>query len=130
MFTPVITTAITRLLKSSPNYLTISVLLIHIKQTGIAFFGGPSVGFLLNSVFKRDVVQVNDYQDYYAVDVFAVFGMEYFLPVSPGKAHSARRLVTGLASAALTAWKLTVMNVMLNAPRPAEIKIHQLIPVR
>jgi len=45
MFTPVITTAITRLLKSSPNYLTISVLLIHIKQTGIAFLADPPLDF-------------------------------------------------------------------------------------
>ena len=79
---------------TSLNYLTISILpKIHIKQTGIAFFGGPSVGFLLNSVFKRDGVQVSDYQEYNSVDVFAVLGMEYFSPVGLG---ISLRLVPGL----------------------------------
>jgi hypothetical protein len=79
---------------TSLNYLTLSVLpKIHIKHTGIAFFGGPSVGFLLNSVFKRDGVEVTDYQEYHSVEVFAVLGMEYFSPVGLG---ISLRLVPGL----------------------------------
>ena len=37
-------------------------------------------------------------------------------------AYSVRRLFTGLAIAALIAWKLTVISVMASAPTPETIK--------
>ena len=48
----------------------------------------------------------------------------YFKPY-----HSVRKLLTGLANAAFIAWKLTVINVITNAPRPDIIKIQNEIVV-
>jgi hypothetical protein len=44
--------------------------------------------------------------------------------------YSVRRLFTGLAIAALIAWKLTVINAISNAARPAAINIHHEILIR
>jgi hypothetical protein len=43
------------------------------------------------------------------------------------EAHSERRLVTGLAMAALIAWKLTVIRAMVRISKPASVNTHQLI---
>ena len=44
--------------------------------------------------------------------------------------YSVLKLLTGLAIAALIAWKLTVNKVISNAPPIATAKIHQLISAR
>jgi hypothetical protein len=41
--------------------------------------------------------------------------------------YSDLRLLTGFISAALMAWKLTVINVMAIAPVPDNANIHQVI---
>ena len=43
--------------------------------------------------------------------------------------YSERRLFTGLAKAALIAWKLTVINAIIRAAIPATTNIHQLIEI-
>lgn len=40
------------------------------------------------------------------------------------RSHSVLKLFTGLAIAAFIAWKLTVSNVIANAPNPDTINIH------
>ena len=45
------------------------------------------------------------------------------------ESHSERKLFTGLAIAALIAWKLTVKKAISKAETPAAAKIHQLIGV-
>jgi hypothetical protein len=45
-------------------------------------------------------------------------------------AYSERKLFTGLATAALTLWKLTVSRVMIKALLPAAPNTHQVICVR
>ena len=45
------------------------------------------------------------------------------------KIHSVLNDLTGFATAAFIAWKLTVNKVMINAPEPAAAKIHQDISV-
>src|SRR5450755_4268449 len=67
------------------NYLTLSILpKIHIKQSGIAFFGGPALGFKLNSVVSGNGNSVSNSDSYTSMDVFGVIGMEYFSPVGLG----------------------------------------------
>ena len=49
---------------------------------------------------------------------------------TPEVDHSVRKLFTGLAMAALIAWKLTVINAINVVDEPAKIKIHQLRSTR
>ena len=44
--------------------------------------------------------------------------------------YSVLKLFTGLANAALIAWKLTVANAIITASKPATANTHQLILVR
>ena len=44
--------------------------------------------------------------------------------------YSTFKFFTGFARAALIAWKLTVINAMRIAPKPANINIHKLISMR
>jgi hypothetical protein len=54
-----------------------------------------------------------------------------FLKLSLGAvAHSERRLFTGFANAALTAWKLMVINAIIMAASPPAANNHQLILMR
>ena len=46
------------------------------------------------------------------------------------QAHSVRRLFTGFAIAARTAWKLSVINATTSISKAAAPKIHQLMAVR
>jgi hypothetical protein len=44
--------------------------------------------------------------------------------------YSTFSVLTGLAIAALMAWKLTVISAIKTAPRPARTKAHQLMSTR
>jgi hypothetical protein len=68
------------------NYLTFSVLpKIKIRESGVAFFGGPTLAFLLNSKASDGQGNSGSTSDFYSsMDVFGVLGVEYFTPVGLG----------------------------------------------
>ena len=51
-------------------------------------------------------------------------------PAEAEALYSERRLLTGFATAAFIAWKLTVTNAIIIAANPPVIKSHQLISMR
>jgi hypothetical protein len=61
-----------------------------------------------------------------------LYHMNYkdLLPPGPSSCHSDRKLLTGFLIAALMAWKLTVIMVMIKAPAPVAMNTHQGISVR
>jgi hypothetical protein len=99
------------------NYLTVSVLpKFKVKGTGLSFIFGPSLGLLLNAnVSDSHGNSGGVTNNYNSVDLFAVAGAQYFLPVGLG--FSARYMggLTNIAKGTLgdetvhnNAWTFTI----------------------
>jgi outer membrane immunogenic protein len=72
-------------LTESVNYLTLSILpKYNVQQTGLSFFAGPSVSFLLNAKSSEGGMNSSDTDSYNSVDLFGVIGAEYFFPAGFG----------------------------------------------
>jgi outer membrane immunogenic protein len=69
----------------SLNYLTLSILpKFNVQQTGLSFFAGPSLGFLLNAKSTGGGTSQSDTDSYNTIDLFGVIGAEYFFPAGFG----------------------------------------------
>jgi hypothetical protein len=67
------------------NYLTLSILpKYNVQQTGLSFFAGPSIAFLLNAKSSGGGMTASDTDSYNSIDLFGVIGAEYFLPMGFG----------------------------------------------
>jgi Outer membrane protein beta-barrel domain len=67
------------------NYLTLSILpKYNVQQTGLSFFAGPSLGFLLNAKSTEGGQSASDTDSYNSIDLFGVVGAEYFFPMGLG----------------------------------------------
>jgi outer membrane immunogenic protein len=67
------------------NYLTLSILpKYNVQETGLSFFAGPSLGFLLNAKSTGGGQSQSDTDSYNSIDLFGVVGAEYFLPMGFG----------------------------------------------
>jgi outer membrane immunogenic protein len=63
------------------NYLTLSILpKYNVQHTGLSFFAGPSISFLLNAKSTGGGTSQSDTDTYNSVDLFGVIGTEYFFP--------------------------------------------------
>ncbi len=72
-------------LTEAVNYLTLSILpKYNVSQTGLSFFAGPSLGFLLNAKSTEGGQSASDTDNYNSVDLFGVVGAEYFFPMGLG----------------------------------------------
>jgi outer membrane immunogenic protein len=72
-------------LTEAVNYLTLSILpKYNVSQTGLSFFAGPSIGFLLNAKSTEGGQSASDTDSYNSVDLFGVVGAEYFFPMGLG----------------------------------------------
>ena len=72
-------------LTEAVNYLTLSILpKYNVSQTGLSFFAGPSLGFLLNAKSTEGSQSASDTDSYNSVDLFGVVGAEYFFPMGLG----------------------------------------------
>jgi len=72
-------------LTEAVNYLTLSFLpKYNVPQTGLSFFAGPSIGFLLNAKSTEAGQSASDTDSYNSLDLFGVVGAEYFLPMGLG----------------------------------------------
>src|SRR5579871_870808 len=96
-----------------------------------------SSSFLIQGVFGFDTVillidlglsMMNDKLNRLTISSFHRSG--FITDRSHFYSYSVRRLFTGFISAARIAWKLTVINAMINAIIPAKAKIHQLMFIR
>lgn len=67
------------------NYLTLSILpKYNVPQTGLSFFAGPSIAFLLNAKSSEAGMSGSDTDSYNSVDLFGTVGAEYFFPMGFG----------------------------------------------
>jgi hypothetical protein len=67
------------------NYLTLSILpKYNVQQTGLSFFAGPSIAFLLNAKSSGGGMTASDTDSYNSIDLLGVIGAEYFLPMGFG----------------------------------------------
>jgi outer membrane immunogenic protein len=67
------------------NYLTLSILpKFNVQETGLSFFAGPSLGFLLNAKSTGGGMSQSDTDSYNSVDLFGTVGAEYFFPMGFG----------------------------------------------
>jgi outer membrane immunogenic protein len=67
------------------NYLTLSILpKYNVQNTGLSFFAGPSLGFLLNAKSTGGGQSASDTDSYNSIDLFGVVGAEYFFPMGFG----------------------------------------------
>jgi outer membrane immunogenic protein len=72
-------------LSEAVNYLTLSILpKYNVSQTGLSFFAGPSLGFLLNAKSTEGGQSASDTDNYNSVDLFGVVGAEYIFPMGLG----------------------------------------------
>ncbi len=72
-------------LTEAVNYLTLSILpKYNVSQTGLSFFAGPSLGFLLNAKSSEGGQSASDTDSYNSIDLFGVVGAEYFFPMGLG----------------------------------------------
>jgi Outer membrane protein beta-barrel domain len=72
-------------LTEAVNYLTLSILpKYNVSQTGLSFFAGPSLGFLLNAKSTEGGQSSSDTDGYNSIDLFGVVGAEYFFPMGLG----------------------------------------------
>ncbi len=61
--------------------------------------------------------------------MFYILSYMFLFTIHDSYYHSVLKLFTGLAIAALIAWKLTVSNVIIKAPKPAAMNIQNDIAV-
>ena len=72
-------------LTEAVNYLTLSILpKYNVSETGLSFFAGPSISFLLNAKSSEAGMSQSDTDSYNSVDLFGVVGAEYFFPMGFG----------------------------------------------
>jgi outer membrane immunogenic protein len=72
-------------LSEAVNYLTLSILpKYNVQNTGLSFFAGPSLGFLLNAKSSEGGQSASDTDGYNSIDLFGVVGAEYFFPMGFG----------------------------------------------
>jgi hypothetical protein len=72
-------------LTEAVNYLTLSILpKYNVPQTGLSFFAGPSISFLLNAKSTEAGMSESDTDSYNSVDLFGAVGVEYFFPMGLG----------------------------------------------
>jgi outer membrane immunogenic protein len=70
---------------STVNYLTLSILpKYNVQGTGLSFFAGPSLGFLMSANSTANGTSTDDKDSYNSIDLFGVIGTSYFLPMGFG----------------------------------------------
>jgi outer membrane immunogenic protein len=72
-------------LNESVSYLTLAILpKFNVQETGLSFFAGPSLGFLMSANTNENGQSMSDKDSYNSIDLFGEIGASYFLPMGFG----------------------------------------------
>ena len=103
-------------LSSSIDYITLSVLpKYNVQETGLSFFIGPSLGFLMSAKSSYNGQSSDDKDSYNSINLSGVVGASYYLPMGFGLTARYMGGLTNIAkdtqdgsSAHISAWSFTL----------------------